>query len=69
MKYVYIGLVLVIAVFAYLAYTVAQLPGSDGLPGGPGYISDEIWYVTSARNLLHDFFKTPANSPYFTTTA
>ncbi|MGC9049770.1 glycosyltransferase family 39 protein [Pyrobaculum sp.] len=68
MKYAYAGLVLVVAVFAYLAYTVAQLPGSDGLPGGPGYISDEVWYVTSARNLLHDFFRSTANSPYFTTT-
>lgn len=68
MNYIYVGLVLVITVFAYLAYMVAQLPGSDGLPGGPGYISDEVWYVTSARNLLHDFFKTSAGSPYFTTT-
>ncbi|MEM0463437.1 MAG: glycosyltransferase, partial [Pyrobaculum sp.] len=66
MKYLYLGLASVAAVFAYLAFTVAQLPGSDGLPNGPGYISDEVWYVTSARNILHDVFKTPAASPYFT---
>ena len=65
---VYIGLAVVIAVFAYSAFSIAQLPGSDGLPGGAGYISDEVWYVTSARDILHDFFKATANSPYFTTT-
>ncbi|MEZ0318729.1 MAG: glycosyltransferase family 39 protein [Pyrobaculum sp.] len=58
-----------LAALAYFAYSVASLPGSDGLPGGPGYISDEVWYVSAARNILHDFFKTPAESPYFTTTS
>nr|WP_148682480.1 glycosyltransferase family 39 protein [Pyrobaculum neutrophilum] len=65
---VYLALAVVVGVFLYFAYSVATLPGSDGLPGDGGYISDEVWYVTSARNILHDFFKTPANSPYYTTT-
>lgn len=30
------------------------------------YISDEQWYVSAARNILHDVFKTPAFSPYYT---
>lgn len=64
----YLALFVIIAVFFYLTYAIASLPGSDGLPGSGGYISDEVWYVTSARNILHDFFKTPANSPYYTTT-
>jgi len=63
-----VAFIAVLAVYVYLAYSVASLPGTDGLPNGPGYISDEVWYVTSARNLLHDVFKTPASSPYFTTT-
>jgi len=67
MKYA-VALLVVLAVYAYLAYSVASLGGVDGLPNGPGYISDEVWYVTSARNILHDFFKTPASSPYYTTT-
>jgi len=62
------ALIAVITAYVYLAYSVATLRGNDGLPNGPGYISDEVWYVTSARNLLHDVFKTPASSPYFTTT-
>jgi predicted membrane-bound dolichyl-phosphate-mannose-protein mannosyltransferase len=68
MRHVYAVLALVIALFVYLSYSVASLPGSDGLPGGSGYISDEVWYVTSARNILHDFFGVSANSPYYTTT-
>jgi predicted membrane-bound dolichyl-phosphate-mannose-protein mannosyltransferase len=68
MRYVHVILVLIVALFIYLSYSVASLPGSDGLPGGNGYISDEVWYVTSARNILHDFFGVSANSPYYTTT-
>ena len=68
MRYSHVALVLIMALFIYLSYSVASLPGSDGLPGGNGYISDEVWYVTSARNILHDFFGTPANSPYYMTT-
>ena len=63
-----VTLMAVLTAYVYLAYSVATLRGDDGLPNGPGYISDEVWYVTSARNLLHDVFKTPASSPYFTTT-
>jgi len=66
MRYTYVALAIIIPLFVYLSYSIASLPGSDGLPGGPGYISDEVWYVTSARNILHDFLGMPANSPYFT---
>ena len=68
MRYSHVALVLIMALFIYLSYSVASLPGSDGLPGGNGYISDEVWYVTSARNILHDFFGVSASSPYYTTT-
>jgi Predicted membrane-bound dolichyl-phosphate-mannose-protein mannosyltransferase len=68
MRYTYVALALVLTLSIYLSYQIASLPGSDGLPGGPGYISDEVWYVTSARNILHDFLATPANSPYYITT-
>jgi predicted membrane-bound dolichyl-phosphate-mannose-protein mannosyltransferase len=61
-----IGLVVVLAAFLYLAYSVASLPGANGVPNGPGYISDEIWYVSSARNILHDIFHVPAASDYYT---
>ncbi len=56
-----------ILIFLYLTWQIASLPGSDGLPSGVGYISDEVWYVTSARNILHDVFKTSGGSPYYTT--
>lgn len=61
-----VALAAVLAAFAYLAYQTAALPGADGLPGGPGYISDEVWYVSAARNMLHDYFGRPASSPYVT---
>ena len=67
MRYAYVALAIIIVLFVYLSYSIASLPGTDGLPEGRGYISDEVWYVTSARNILHDFFGTPANSPYFMT--
>lgn len=61
-------LAIFLAAFLYQTFQIATLPGSDGLPAGPGYISDEVWYVSAARNILHDFFKTPAASQYYTTT-
>jgi len=61
-----IGLAAVLAAFLYLAYSAASLPGAGGVPNGQGYISDEIWYVSSARNILHDFFRIPAASDYYT---
>lgn len=60
------ALAALLAAFAFLAYQTASLPGADGLPGGPGYISDEVWYVSAARNMLHDYFGRPAASPYVT---
>jgi len=64
-----VGLAAVLAAYLYFAYSAASLPGADGMPGGQGYISDEVWYVTSARNLLHDVFRTPAASDYYTVTS
>jgi predicted membrane-bound dolichyl-phosphate-mannose-protein mannosyltransferase len=68
LPWTYVGLVSVAVAYLLSAYSVASLPGADGMPGGQGYISDEVWYVTSARNILHDFFGVSANSPYYTTT-
>jgi predicted membrane-bound dolichyl-phosphate-mannose-protein mannosyltransferase len=66
LPWTYVGLAAVFAAFLYSAYSVASLPGADGMPGGQGYISDEVWYVASARNILHDVFRTPAASDYYT---
>lgn len=67
--WLYIGLAAAIAGLLYIAFTVAALPGSDGLPNGPGYISDEVWYVSAARNVLDDVFHASAASPYYTVNA
>jgi predicted membrane-bound dolichyl-phosphate-mannose-protein mannosyltransferase len=66
LPWTYVGLVSVAVAYLFSAYSVATLPGADGMPGGQGYISDEVWYVTSARNILHDVFRTPAASDYYT---
>ena len=66
LPWTYVGLAAVFIAFLYSAYSVASLPGADGVPGGQGYISDEIWYATSARNILHDFFHGTAASDYYT---
>ena len=66
LPWTYVGLVSVAVAYLFSAYSVATLPGTDGMPGGQGYISDEVWYVTSARNILYDVFRTPAASDYYT---
>ncbi|MFN3804760.1 MAG: glycosyltransferase [Pyrobaculum sp.] len=57
------GFIYVIIAFLVLTFSIATLPG-----GGPlgGYISDEVWYITAARNILHAFGVAP-NSPFYTT--
>ncbi|MEM4605016.1 MAG: phospholipid carrier-dependent glycosyltransferase [Pyrobaculum sp.] len=61
-KFVEVSVVFVlVAAFLFLAWQVVTLPGSDG-----GYISDEVWYVSASRNILHDFFKAEGGSRYYT---
>jgi predicted membrane-bound dolichyl-phosphate-mannose-protein mannosyltransferase len=54
-----IVLCIIIAVGAYLYYNMAlQLESLElkGYPSNKGYVSDEVWYVNSARNLLRIIF-------------
>jgi len=54
-----IVLCVVVAVAAYLYYNMAQQFEAlelRGYPSNKGYVSDEVWYVDSARNLLRMVF-------------
>lgn len=49
----------IIAVATYLYYSMAQQFETlelRGYPNNKGYVSDEVWYVNSARNILRKIF-------------
>ncbi len=51
-------LIIVLAVAAYNFYSLDQkLTFEEISRGGKGYVSDEVWYVSSARNILEKVFR------------
>jgi len=48
----------ILILHAYQYYTLArELYDEEVERGGKGYVSDEVWYVSSARNILNKIFK------------
>jgi len=54
--------VLLVAFTRY--YSLASdLASTESARGGKGYVSDEVWYVSSARNILRKVFKVNVSPP------
>ncbi|MEM1896974.1 MAG: glycosyltransferase family 39 protein [Ignisphaera sp.] len=65
MVYIVLTLIVAIAVYTYcdLALFLEKKELST-FPNTKGYVSDEVWYVNSARNILHKIFNlVPSTSP------
>ncbi|MEM1541678.1 MAG: glycosyltransferase family 39 protein [Ignisphaera sp.] len=64
---VYVVLTLIVAIAVYTYYDLASFLEKKELstfPSAKGYVSDEVWYVNSARNILHEIFNlAPYTSP------
>ncbi|MCD6489064.1 MAG: DUF2029 domain-containing protein [Desulfurococcales archaeon] len=58
-------LFIIVAGFAYYSYIFEQSLEEDLVKqNSKGYISDEVWYVNSARNILHKVFGVDPWTPY-----
>ena len=56
-QYLFIACLLVSIISSFVIFLQLYNEARDpALIGNKGYVSDEIWYVNSARNILRDFF-------------
>ena len=62
--YTLVALITIAAIFLYVeVHQALYLEELEARSGGKGYVSDEVWYVDSARNILEKIFGLRPSSP------